>query len=122
MSNTIDWFEIPVTDMERAVTFYKTIFGFEDLPKMEMGGALMAFFPYEGKHNSGALVKGEGYEPSEKGIKIYFECEALEPILEKVDGAGGTIKQPKQLITEEIGYDAKVLDTEGNIIALHARK
>ena len=27
--NVVGWFEIPVTDMERAIKFYQTVFGFE---------------------------------------------------------------------------------------------
>jgi predicted enzyme related to lactoylglutathione lyase len=44
--NSINWFEIPVTDISRAKSFYETIFGIE-MPQQEMMGMQMAFFPTE---------------------------------------------------------------------------
>lgn len=29
LRNVVGWFEIPVSDMERAVGFYRSVFGFE---------------------------------------------------------------------------------------------
>ena len=58
--NVVGWFEIPVTDMERAITFYQTVFGFT-LERHQMGPLDMAWFPMlDGKMGSpGSLVKYE---------------------------------------------------------------
>ncbi len=35
--NAINWFEIPVNDLERAVQFYSAVLG-RDMPRMDLGG------------------------------------------------------------------------------------
>lgn len=43
-SNPVNWFEIPVNDLERAKQFYETVFGLQ-LSLNEMGPMKMAWFP-----------------------------------------------------------------------------
>ena len=117
--NVVDWFEIPVTDMERAKKFYSAVFTVEidDFPMPELE---MATFPMDPNSNavSGALVKGEGYTPSATGSVLYFSCEDVANELSRVEAAGGQILVPKTSLGEH-GNMAHVLDTEGNRIALH---
>lgn len=121
--NAINWFEIPAGDILRAKRFYEDIFQIE-MPVMEMGGAMMAFFPYtpgSGKV-SGALCQGEGYLVSHRGTKIYLNGNPdLSPVLSRVKDAGGEVLVPKELITPEVGYMAVIRDTEGNHIYLHSQ-
>jgi len=122
-SNSLNWFEIPVTDMERARHFYQVIFGIHteqmDLPQMQMAG-----FPgdaFSGKA-LGALVKSDMHKPSQEGVVIYLNANPdLSPVLDKVEQEGGKIVLPKTQITEEIGYMAFFIDTEGNKIGLHSQ-
>ncbi len=71
MENLINWFEIPATDFERAVSFYKAILGVE-IQETEMFGTKMGFFPSDGKNVSGAIVQGEDYKPSTNGVLAYL--------------------------------------------------
>ncbi|MCP4120232.1 MAG: VOC family protein, partial [Bacteroidetes bacterium] len=41
--NAVVWFEIPVTDMDRAIDFYQTVFKI-DINKANVGNEEMAFF------------------------------------------------------------------------------
>lgn len=119
MSNAINWFEIPASDIDRAVTFYSSILAAE-LQKNEMGGYNMAFFPADGV--SGALVQGDGYVPSETGIVPYLNGgDDLSEILSRVESAGGTVILPKTKISDDIGYMAFFKDSEGNKVGLHSR-
>lgn len=119
-TNVINWFEIPVSDMERARAFYSQVFGW-DIHTEDMGGALMGFFPHENRNISGALVLHESYIPTEHGCRIYFDCgDDLQPILDRVEPHGGQVTMPKAQITPEIGYYAMFRDTEGNLLALHS--
>ena len=43
--NVIGWFEIPVSDMERAIRFYETVFEFK-LIWNQIGPLDMAMFPW----------------------------------------------------------------------------
>jgi len=69
------------------------------------------------------LVQHEMYKPSADGAVIYLNGNPdLALPLSKVEGAGGKIVMPKTLITEEIGYMAFFIDTEGNKVAMHSNK
>lgn len=123
MKNIFNWVEIPANNFARAIEFYKEIFGFEKMESMQMGGADMAFFPMESQEGTGgAIVFGEGYIPTDKGIQVYFDCgDDLQPVLDKVKSAGGNVIIPKTLIRDDIGYFAKMIDSEGNVVNLHSR-
>ena len=122
MANVINWFEIPAADFDRAKKFYGELFGFE-LKSEKMGVYEMAFFSNDGEGVSGSVVFGAGYEPSDKGTLVYFNGgDDLSGMLSKVEPAGGKVVVPKTLITEDIGYFAVFIDTEGNKVALHSRK
>ena len=120
MANAINWFEIPVTDFGRAKKFYSDIFATEMHDQM-MGPHQMGFFPGEGV--SGAIVKAEGYKPSMDGALVYLAAgEDLTDVMNRIEKAGGKVIQPKMQVTEEIGYIAIFVDTEGNRVALHSPK
>ena len=122
MKNAINWFEIPVSDFERAKTFYEYILE-AALDNMEMPGNLMAFFPAQDQGVSGAIVYGEGYSPSDKGTLVYLNGgDDLNDVLSRVEKAGGKVIVPKKLINEQYGYFGIFHDTEGNKIALHSMK
>ncbi|MDO6392225.1 VOC family protein [Pontibacter sp. BT731] len=123
--NVVGWFEIPVTDMPRAIRFYETVFGYT-LHYQTIGDEEMAWFPWaeEATGASGSLVKHEEkYKPSADGAVVYFSSPTgdLANELTKVEQAGGKLLQDKTLIAEDIGFMALILDTEGNRIALHSR-
>ena len=121
MTNAINWFEIPVTDFERAKTFYSAIFDFV-MPVMPNGANMMGFLLHEqGKGIGGAIVKGEGYKPTKEGVLVYLNGGSdLNIVLNRVAAAGGEVHMPKTLITPELGYFAIFYDTEGNRLALHS--
>lgn len=120
MANSINWFEIPVTDFGRAKKFYSTIFDFE-MQESDMGPHKMGFFPGGGV--SGAIVKAEGYKPSKDGALIYLSGgEDLSGVMGRIESAGGKVIEPKRMVTEEIGYIAIFIDSEGNKVALHSPK
>ena len=121
--NMVGWFEIPVTNMERAKTFYNTAFNIE-VQVQDFGGTLMGWFPYaEGKEGaSGSLIQQEAYSPSDsKGVLIYFSSVDVANELSRVEAAGGKVIQPKTQISPEVGYMGIFIDSEGNRIALHSR-
>lgn len=121
MRNLVSWFEIPVLNFSRAMEFYSSVFNLT-VTESEIHGFKMGFFPWEGVNCSGALVLGEGYVPSTSGVTIYFDCgDDLQPTLDRIAPNGGTVAMPKTLISEDVGYMAFFLDTEGNRIALHSK-
>lgn len=115
----VSWFEIPAIDFQQAVDFYNQIFGIqmtENSTKIHQ----MAFFPVT-SGIGGAVIKGPGSIPSDKGPLIYLNGgKDLNNVLNKVEKAGGRIIMPKTLISKEDGFFAIFIDSQGNKLALHS--
>lgn len=123
--NMVGWFEVPVTDMERAILFYETVFELK-LGRVQMGPLDMAGFPsIENTAGSpGSLVLTKENKPSKDGVLIYFTAFSGDVAIElgRVEKAGGKVLMPKTQITPDIGFMGLALDSEGNRIAFHSRK
>ncbi len=121
--NIISWFEIPVSDIDRAKNFYETIFDFE-LELMELGESFkMAVFPGGQSVVGGALVWNEDwYKPSNSyGPLIHLNANPdLQTVQDKIERAGGKVTIPKRGIGPGRGFMAVFEDSEGNRIALHS--
>lgn len=123
-TNLVGWFEIPVSDMDRAVQFYQAVFDV-NVHVEQFGPMLMGWFPHDDKMfgAGGALVYNEEfYQPSTNGTLVYFISEDVAVEIERIKNAGGEVIQEKTLISEEIGYMALFIDSEGNRVALHSSK
>ena len=119
----VGWFEIPVTDMDRAKAFYEKVFCIS-ISIHDLGGFIMGWFPYEDKVKgiSGSLVKHEMYQPSDHaGALIYFSCKDVAEEVGRVVGAGGEVLREKTAIGEGHGFMALIKDCEGNRIGLHSQ-
>ena len=68
-SNTVDWFDIPVIDLDRAMQFYEQVVAMP-LQKYAGTGIEGALFP--GKGVRGTLLKADGFIPSKEGSVVYF--------------------------------------------------
>jgi predicted enzyme related to lactoylglutathione lyase len=118
MQRLFIWVEIPVSNMERAKTFYEQIFKIE-MSKMELGDNNYAFFPVQEQFNGGALVQGPNHKPAVDGITVYLDGSPdLATILSRVNEAGGKVIMEKTYTGKNAGYLGMFLDTEGNRIGL----
>lgn len=120
-THAIAWFEIPVTDFERARAFYGAVLAFQ-MPDMAMGPNRLGFLPHEqGRGVGGAIVQGPGHQPSTKGALVYLDAGPdLDAVLGRVAAAGGTVLVPKTAIAPGMGYYAMFGDSEGNRVGLHS--
>ncbi len=120
--NPVVYFEIPVTNMPRAIQFYKAVFNFE-FEKEIIDNNEMALFPFveENTGISGALAKGEIYKPTKEGIVIYFKTDNIATTLKLAIENGGKMLYPKTS-NGDLGFVAEFEDSEGNRIALHQSK
>jgi predicted enzyme related to lactoylglutathione lyase len=120
-NNVATWFELPVTDMQRAKDFYAAVIkaAFKD---EDMNGYSMAIFEAEEGAVSGMLILGEHYQPSQTGAVIYFNGgEDLSAPLDRAVKQGGSVLIPKTPIHDgECGYFAQFLDSEGNRVGLYS--
>lgn len=122
-TNSLNWFEIPVTDMNRARHFYQVVFGIH-MEQMNIADLEMAGFPGEPGNGkaSGALVKSDYHTPSMDGVIVYLNANpAMDDVVSRIEPEGGQVLMGKTLITDEIGYMAFFRDTEGNRVAIHSQ-
>lgn len=118
MDHLINWTEIPALDLPRARAFYEQVFETELLP-LEFGPLHYALFPTKNAHNTGALVQGPGYLPSENGPLLYLDASGkLDALLARVQAAGGAVLMPRTFLSAEAGYVGIFTDSEGNRIGL----
>lgn len=123
MPNALNWFEIPVKDLERATKFYQKILG-QKMAVMEAMGMKSAFFPADMENGSvgGCLIVGKGYKPAATGTLVYLNAgKNLSTVLSKIVKAGGEVILPKTAIGHN-GFMAHFKDTEGNKVGLHSMK
>jgi predicted enzyme related to lactoylglutathione lyase len=120
--NPVGWFDIYVSDLERAKKFYETVFNIQltDFP-IEWGKQSAFPSDHESLNTSGALVEKEDRVASASNTVVYFVSEDCTTEEARVEQAGGKIIRPKVAIGE-FGFVSILLDTEGNTIGLHSRK
>jgi len=123
MKSVINWFEIYVTDFDRAKKFYTEVFKVEFTDRVvetdrhtQMN---YATFPSSEGGTGGAIVKIDEVQPGPGGTLLYFDCEDVEIELSRVEKAGGKIIRPK-LDIGEYGFIAFIQDTEGNMLGLRS--
>jgi hypothetical protein len=120
MHNPVGWFEIYVDDMDRARTFYESVFGVQ-LTKLESAGIELWAFPMDSNTYGapGALLHMPGVAAGGNSVIVYFRCGDCAVEAAKAEKAGGRIQKAKMSIGQ-YGHIALVIDTEGNTIGLHS--
>lgn len=122
MNSYISMFEIPATDISRAVNFYQAILDIK-IEKMDVEGMKMGILPYENQTVTGVIIQADGYKPSADGITIYLNGgDNLQVKLDKVEKNGGKIIMQKTAHADGSGFFAIFLDSEGNKMAFNSPK
>lgn len=120
MKNVINWFEIPATDFNRAISLYKPILGL-DITETKMFGTKMGCIPADEKKVPGAIVQEEDCKPSSGRAIAYLNGRNnLQIMLNKAEGNNGKIIVPKTQINPGMGYFGMFIDTEANKMAVHS--
>jgi predicted enzyme related to lactoylglutathione lyase len=120
-ANPVHWFEIPVDDLPRATAFYEAVIG-APLKPVEQGPYRMSWFPgdFGARGSTGALINGPGRIPGKGGAVMYLTVTNVDDALEVVQARGGKVVMPTT--TGEFGAIAHIEDSEGNLVALYARR
>jgi uncharacterized protein len=120
MQNAINWFEIPSTNIDRAVKFYDTILS-TTLRREVFLGIPNGVFPADERGVAGAVIQSD-VPPSNTGTVLYLNAvspDKLHETLAKVGSAGGSVVTPVTSLGPQ-GWFAVIEDTEGNRIGLHS--
>ena len=119
-NNPVNWFEIYVQDMERAKTFYESVF---DIKLTPLNSPVIEMWAFPSDMNSfgtsGALVKMEGLTPGGISTIVYFSTKDCKAELQRIAQNGGRIHKDKMDIGE-YGFYALAYDSEGNMFGLHS--
>lgn len=119
--NPIGWFEIKVTDFERAKKFYSQIFDWEF--RLSQGSKTIYWNIYTGENTvGGGFTKRELSEQKGQSIIIYIEVKDINATLENIKSLGGKIISNKTLISETAGYYGIFKDLDDNTIGLWSKE
>jgi len=119
-NSQVVWFDIPCTDLDRAIRFYSAVLACE-IQKHAGPGFALGVLPHEGQAIGGCLVTGAENPPSDHGPLLYLNCDGrLDAAVTAVIPQGGKVMTPAHSIAPH-GRRAVILDSEGNRVALHSR-
>ena len=121
-THALNWFEIPVRDLDRAQRFYEQVLQ-RALTREPLGPELtLAVFPYaQGQGAGGCLMAGGSASPAAQGTLVYLDAgPRLDDAAARVAGAGGRVLQPRVDLPEGMGAFVHIQDPEGNRVGLHA--
>lgn len=120
--NPVCWFDIHVSNLEKAKRFYETVLGVQ-LTNLPPEWGKQATFPFEeqGPNATGALVESENLHSDGNNTIIYFASEDCITEQTRVEEAGGKILKPRMSIGE-FGFISLFSDLDGNTIGLYSRK
>ncbi|WP_154794999.1 VOC family protein [Occultella kanbiaonis] len=110
--NTVTWWELPVTDLDQAKSFYGAVFGWTFTPFGE---------GYEGILNGSEMIGGLWQAPEQAtsdGIRVYVNVADLEATLAAAEAAGGTVKNTREEVGGDMGWWAQIVDPGGRLVGL----
>jgi predicted enzyme related to lactoylglutathione lyase len=125
MNNRIVHFEIHAGDPERAMAFYKAVFGWEFPPWMEQPPYWGVMTAPEGSEDlgiNGGLMARMGGAPVEGAAVNAFVCtvqvDDYDKVHDRIMNAGGIVALPKMPLVG-MAWQGYYKDPEGNIFGVH---
>jgi predicted enzyme related to lactoylglutathione lyase len=118
---TVIWFEIWVSDLDRARAFYSGLFGwtFAPLREYDASGNYLEINAGDAAGVNGALVYRPGRaRPTARGTIVYVHVPDLDEAVEKAVSLGGQLVRARTPIAATMGSFALVTDPEGNELGL----
>jgi uncharacterized protein len=117
------WIEIPVSNLERALTFYRAVFGLTDTPIYDEPPAKIAVLLASDKSVRApgvSLLQSPLHKPYDGGAVVNFHVDthaALQAAVQQVVEFGGKVDHEIVDTGDGVRY-VNLLDCEGNRIAL----
>jgi len=113
--NTVTWWELPVTDIERGKAFYSAVFGWtfssfggdDDFAGVIKDGALV-----------GGLYRSQTPPEGDPGVRVYVNVADLEAALAAAQAAGGAVHTPRTEVGGDMGWWAELTDPDGRRLGL----
>ncbi|UXI69891.1 VOC family protein [Tahibacter amnicola] len=116
--NRAVWFDIPVSDLDRAVGFYAAVLGV-GVEKSTFGDFTFGILAHE-HGNGGCLVPNPDEAGAARGILLYLNVNGrIRDAVSQVKAKGGSVLEDTHPIGPH-GFRALITDSEGNRLALHS--
>jgi len=117
---TIQHFEIPADDVERAKRFYDSVFGWKMKRMNNPVHTDLDYWMFETQDTagnpglSGGMMKRQGTQHT---ITNYVTIPSIDEYVLKIEQAGGKVVIPKTPVPD-MGFIVVFLDTENNMFGL----
>jgi predicted enzyme related to lactoylglutathione lyase len=116
-ANAITWFEIPVSDIDRARGFYENILTTKLIPYESS-----FLFPVKDGGVGGSITSRTQQKPVTDGTLVFLNADGhLDTSVERAQIVGSRVIVPRTEIPGGHGFFAVITDSEGNHIGLHSR-
>ncbi len=118
LQNRAVWFDIPVADLDRSITFYAGVLAI-GVHKQSMGELSFAVLDHT-NGNGGCLVVKPDEVIGDKGLLLYLNVDGrIRDAEAKTTELGGKVLESTHAIGPH-GCRAIILDSEGNRVVLHS--
>lgn len=117
MGARIVYVEIPAPDIERATTFYRTVFDW-DIQRSDLSDYPYAMFGTGKGQVGGGLDASKQVNAEASGVILYLDTNDIPATLARIEAAGGSVVQGKKDIGGGYGYFAIFKDPCGNRLGL----
>ena len=118
--NNLVWFELPVSDLDRATHFYETVFATKLATDPRFPA--IAMFPKKNESSvTGALAVFDGRKPSTDGAVVYLNCDGeLDAVVKRAKAAGAKLLEEVAQLPAGLGWTAQFRDPDGNRVGLQS--
>ncbi len=115
-NGSVCWFDIPVTDLEKAKGFYGELLAWKFVPMDDKYAMIQV-----GENMIGGLRKAEGPRIEVDSPVVYLVVEQLDSAVQKAKDLGADLVGEKVLISDEDGVYHWFRDADKNLMALWAK-
>jgi uncharacterized protein len=115
---TVQYFEIPADDVNRAQEFYKKVFGWD---MQKWSNSEHDYWMFETKDDKGNSGLGGGMmkrQSLQHTVTNYITVSSIDEYSSKIEQLGGKVIIPKKEITN-MGFFAICLDSENNMFGIY---
>ncbi len=113
--NTVKWWELPVSDIAAAQTFYSAVFGWTYTSFGDDDS--YAGITYDGQL-IGGLYRADDVVGGDPTVRTYINVGDLEATFAAAEAAGGSVRTPRTEIGGDMGWWAELSDPDGRWIGL----
>jgi uncharacterized protein len=121
---TIEYFQIPADDINRAQEFYKKVFGWEMQKWNNPEKPEQEYWMFQTQDEKGNRGLGGGLmkrQSSQHTVTNFITISSIEKYSLKIEQSGGKIIMPKTEIPN-MGFFAIFLDSEDNMLGIYQDK